>query len=78
MTLIEPVMLGGALIGSITGAVWGFMSGGWLWGAGGLFAGFFVGPLVLLPALLLLSFLITVVLLGPRKAWRRFRGQQDA
>ncbi|MBN9685837.1 MULTISPECIES: hypothetical protein [unclassified Corallococcus] len=78
MTILEPVLLGGALLGCITGAVWGFISGGWAWGVGGFFAGLLLGPIVIPLVLAAMSILFMAVIWGPRKTWRHLRGQQDA
>ncbi|MCP3101959.1 hypothetical protein LZ198_24130 [Myxococcus sp. K15C18031901] len=73
MTLIEPIILGGATIGSIVGAVWGFVSSGVLWGLGGFVlggvAGGVLGPFVFLA----LGLFVVGVLKGPRHVLRLFR-----
>ncbi|MBN9682510.1 MULTISPECIES: hypothetical protein [unclassified Corallococcus] len=58
MTLIEPIMLVGAVIRGVTGAVWGFGSGiGWA--AAGL---------------LVIAMLMALVTKGPRAVLRDLRG----
>ncbi|MHA7633953.1 hypothetical protein [Corallococcus sp. M7] len=73
MTLIEPIMLVGAAIGGVTGAVWGFGSGiGWA--AVGLVGGIVLGPIVLMLLLFALAMLITLFKQGPRAVLRDLRG----
>ena len=78
MTLIEPMMLAGAALGAIVGAVLGFASGP-LWALGGLVAGALLGGLMGPFFFILLGLLVTAVLRGPRHTLgllRELRGRR--
>ena len=73
MNLIEPVILAGAAMGGVVGAVMGFGVGPW-WTVGGLLAGVVLGALALPLLLLALALLLTLVTQGPRRLLRWMRG----
>jgi len=65
MTLIEPLVLAGAVLGAAVGAVLG-LSTSLLWGVGGLVAGALLGGLLGPFAFILLGLVLITVLNGPR------------
>ncbi|QSQ23305.1 hypothetical protein JY651_50945 [Pyxidicoccus parkwayensis] len=72
MNLIEPIILGGALVGGVVGATLGFPAG-LLPGLGGLLAGVVLGGL-LGPPVFILGGLVGVTLFrGPRHTWALLR-----
>lgn len=73
MTIIEPIMLGCALVGAVVGAVVGFSSS-LLWGAAGLLGGAVLGGLFGPLVLIFLGFLFHVIVRGPRNALELLRG----
>ncbi|AEI64985.1 hypothetical protein [Corallococcus macrosporus] len=73
MNLIEPCILAGAVVGTLTGAILGFSQGVW-WGLGGMAAGF-VGGVLVLPFVIV--FLVAggmVLFFWTRHLLRRLRG----
>ncbi len=73
MNLMEPCILGGAVVGATVGAVQGFAEGP-LWGLGGLLAGGVLGGVAGPFAAILLGMLVMTVAYGPRKALGILRG----
>lgn len=73
MNLIEPVILVGAAVGGVVGAVMGFGAGPW-WTVGGLLAGVVLGALAFPLLLLALALLVTLVTQGPRRLLKLMRG----
>ncbi|WP_164000593.1 hypothetical protein [Pyxidicoccus caerfyrddinensis] len=68
MNLIEPIILGEAVLGGVVGATLGF-SAGVLWGLGGLLAGVVLGALVGPFVFLFLGLLFITLRYGPRRGW---------
>lgn len=74
MNLIEPCILGGAVVGAGIGAVLGFSSGP-LWGLGGLVAGGILGGIAGPLVFILLGALFLVLVRGPGWTLRHLRGR---
>ncbi|MBN8233113.1 hypothetical protein JYK02_36925 [Corallococcus macrosporus] len=72
MTLIEFTVIAGIFLGSLTGAVWGFVSGGIGWAVMGLAGGVVLGPI----ALALLFTLMVLVTEVPLFLLRGLRGRR--
>jgi hypothetical protein len=68
MNLIEPIILGGAVLGGVVGATLGF-SAGVLWGLGGLLAGIVLGAVVGPFVFFLLGLVFITLRYGPRHSW---------
>ncbi|QDE71088.1 hypothetical protein BHS09_31210 [Myxococcus xanthus] len=73
MNLIEPCVLAGAVVGTLTGAILGFPHG-LLWGLGGMAAGFVGGVLVLPFVILFLVMAGMALFFWPRHLLRQLRG----
>jgi hypothetical protein len=72
MNLIEPCILGGAVVGAVAGTVLGFSESP-LWGMGGLVAGGVLGGISGPFVAILLGMLFVTVARGPRFTLRLLR-----
>ncbi|NOK23529.1 hypothetical protein [Corallococcus carmarthensis] len=74
MTILEPVMMLGAALGGLAGAIWGFGSG-ILWAVAGLLGGVVLGAILFPLVMAALGIGIMMITQGPRAALCELRGK---